>query len=195
MATRDIALLLLCVGAGVALLNAVYLYLSWRRGRFVSPIPLLGGLCLGVGAVLLPDRPPYAWAAALLDYGTVSLLFALPAIAREAWATCRLNLLEEYVGRQGQVTVRLQLFRRSVFTLVWDIERPPGEFGLVGMGRGGTWQREAGSLVLHDGAEQATFGRVVVQGVEGWVCSAGFPDTESTAGLALQGVPLLRSGQ
>lgn len=195
MATQHLAVLLLCVGAGVALLNAVYLFLSWRRGRFVSPIPLLGGLCLGVGVVLLPDGPLYACAVALLDYGTVPFLLAVPTIARDAWATCRLNLLEEYVGCRGAVTVRLQLFRRAVFMLHWHIERPPGETGLVGLGRGGTWRREADTLVLRDGADQATFGRLVVPGDEGWVCSAGFPVTEATADLPLDGLPLRKAGR
>ena len=103
-------------------------------GRFSSAVPLVGAVCLGTGAVLLPGVRPYAWVAILLDYGTLALLLGTPTIAREAWATCRINLLEEYVGQRGITTVSLRLFRRGVFSLRWDIKRPPGELGIGGMG-------------------------------------------------------------
>jgi hypothetical protein len=179
---------LIAIGAILSLLNWATLLCSLRTGRFISAVPLVGGVCLGTGSVLLPFLRPYAGVAVLLDYGTVALLLGLPGIAREAWATCRINLLEGYVGQRVGTTVSLRLFRRGVFTLHWDIERPPGECGIVGTGRIGTWEREADRLVLRIVNECAVF-RPLPEGVnKGWYQSAGFDDCEQDPDLALRGL-------
>jgi hypothetical protein len=183
---QTIAGVLLAIGAIVSLLNWATLICFLSTGRFVSAVPLLGSVCLGTGAVLLPALRPYAWAAVLLDYGTVALLLAVPRIAQEAWATCRINMLEEYVGRRGITTVCLRLFRRGVFSVRWDVKRPPGECGIVGMGRIGTWEREADTLVLRIGENRALFSQLP-EGGDKWRCqSDGFDDCEQNPDLSLR---------
>jgi hypothetical protein len=49
------------LGAAFSLLNWVYVYLSWRTGRSHSLIPLIGGVCLLIGALLVPSLHPFAW--------------------------------------------------------------------------------------------------------------------------------------
>ncbi len=183
---QTIAVVLITFGAIVSLLNWATLLCTLRTGRFISGVPLVGGVCLGTGAVLLPALRPYAGLAVLLDWGTVALLLAVPRIAREAWATCRINLLEEYVGRRGITIVSLRLFRRGVFTLRWDIERSPGEYGIVGMGHVGTWERESDTLALRIGENCAVFRPLPEGGNKGWCQSAGFDECEQNPDLSLR---------
>jgi hypothetical protein len=190
---ETIAVVLLTLGAFVSLANWASLVLSLRTGRFCSSVPLLGAGFLVAGALLLPTPRPYAWAGVLLDFGTLALLLALPMIVREMWATCRFNLLEEYVGRRGATTVYLRLFRRGVFTLRWDIRRAAGEHGVIGMGNIGTWEREADTLVLHYGEELARFTRLAEGDKRGWTQSAGFGHCVGNSELSLEGLELVLS--
>ncbi len=66
-----------------------------------SIIPLVGGFCLGTGALLLPSLRPYAWAAVLPDWGTLVVVVSHSWLVREVWATCWFNLMEEYIGVKG----------------------------------------------------------------------------------------------
>jgi hypothetical protein len=146
-----------------------------------------------VGAGLLPLLRPYAWAVPFLDYGTIVVVLALPFIVREVWGTSRLNLVEEYVGVRGRTTVRVRLFRRAVCVVNWDIARPPGDHGMVGMGRLCTWEREADRLVLRDGGDAA----ILVQlddGRSGVRPTAWFEFCKDSADLSGDGLELLRRG-
>jgi hypothetical protein len=182
------AAVLLTLGAVISLLNWSTLFRTWWTGRFCSAVPLVGAACLGAGALLLPSLRPYAWAAVLLDFGTLALLLAAPRIAQSAWATSRFRLVEEYVGQRGATTVRLRLFRRGVFTLRWDIERPPGEYGLIGMGNVGTWERDGDTLVLRIGEDRAVFRPLPGEDRRGWRQSIGFGHCEQNPELSLEGL-------
>jgi hypothetical protein len=116
---------LLGLGAAISLLNWVYVYLSWRTGRSHSLIPLVGGVCLMIGALLVTRLRPFAWVAVFADSGTIVVFLAVPAIIWEAWRTCPLNLLGEFVAVFGKTTIRLRLFRRGVFTIRQKVKRPP----------------------------------------------------------------------
>jgi uncharacterized membrane protein YgdD (TMEM256/DUF423 family) len=48
-------------GAAVSLLNLVYVHLSWRTGRSQSLMPLVGGICLLIGDLLVTSMRPFAW--------------------------------------------------------------------------------------------------------------------------------------
>jgi hypothetical protein len=185
-AQHTIAGVLMAIGAILSLMNWASLLASLHAGRFISAVPLVGGVCLGTGALMLPALCPYAGVALLLDYGTMALLLGMPSMAREVWATCRINLLEEYVGRRDITTVSLRLFRRGVFTLRWDIKRPPGECGIVGIGHVGTWKREADTLVLRIGENRAVFRPLPEGSNKGWCQSAGFDDCEHNPDLSLR---------
>jgi hypothetical protein len=129
---------ILGLGAALSLLNWVYVYLSWRTGRTHSLIPLVGGVCLLIGALVVPSLRPFAWVAVVADSGRIVVFLAVPAIVWEAWRTCPLNPLCEFVGRTSKTTIRLRLFRRGVFTIHRQIERLPGEYGLISKGRIGS---------------------------------------------------------
>jgi hypothetical protein len=76
---------LLGFGAALSLLNWVYVYLSWRTGRSHSLIPLIGGVCLLIGALLVTSLRPFAWVAVFADSGTIVVFLAVPAILWEVW--------------------------------------------------------------------------------------------------------------
>jgi hypothetical protein len=182
---------ILGLGAAISLLNWVYVYKSWRTGRSHSLIPLVGGFVLLIGALLVTSLRPFAWVAVFADAGTIVVFLAIPLILWEAWRTCPLNLLGEFVGLSGKTTIRLRLFRRGVFTIHWQIERLPGEYGLISKGRIGSWEQHDASLILRDGTDRAAFQRLVERNRDGWLCVADFAGTETMLELALKGVTLV----
>jgi hypothetical protein len=177
--------ILLGFGAAISLLNWVYVYLSWRTGRSHSLIPLIGGVCLLTGALSVTSLRPFAWVAVFADAGTIVVFLAIPLILWEAWRTCPLNLLGEFVELSGKTTIRLRLFRRGVFTIHWQIERLAGEYGLISRGRIGSWEQQDDSLILRDGNDRAAFQRPVEAMIDGWLCVADFAGTETMPELAL----------
>jgi hypothetical protein len=187
---QQIAVGLMALGSLFALLNALMLVLSWRTGRHCSVIPLVGGLSLGAGMLLLPQTRPFAWLGPLLDFGTLAFLFALPGLVRELYSTSRFNLLEEYLGEKGRKTVRLRLFRKGLFTVEQHIQRPRGEHGLMGASTLGTWQRSEGRLVLSLYGDAVPFKTQAGAGGEELLQSGGFgwnvPDALSLAGVELK---------
>jgi hypothetical protein len=185
--------LLLGLGVLFSLLNWVALAMSLWSGKFHSPVPLVGGLSLVLGASLLPPLRPYAWAGIVLDYGTLAFALSVPGFARELWATSWFNLVEECVGARGRTTVRVRLFRRGVSTVNWDITRPAGELGLVGMGQLGTWERDADRLVLRVGEDRAVL-VPLSGGQEGWRPAEWFAFCRDSPDLGAAGVELLRQG-
>lgn len=187
---RTIAVALLCIGGWRFLLNWSAVFLSWRSGKFHSAIPLVGGLCLGVGASLLTPLRPYTWAAPFLDWGTIVVVVSLPWLVREMWKTCRLNLVEECVGVRGRTTVRLSLFRRGVAVVGWDISRPKGEHGMVGMSRLGTWEQSNDRLVLRLGDDEAIL--VPLDGEPGWQPLSWFGFGKDSEDLSDNGLVLKR---
>jgi hypothetical protein len=172
-------------------MNWLMLLATWCTGRYHSPVPLIGAAFLGVGALLHPALRPYAWAAVLIDAGTLAIVPALPRIVREMWETSRFNLEVEYIGRRDATTVSLRLFRRGIFTIRWEIKRPPGEYGLVGMGNIGTWEREADTLILRIGADHALFGPLPGEPDAGWYQLTGFDHCKRPE-LSLEGLELRR---
>ena len=59
-----------------------------RRDRFVSSVPLIGGVVCALGVLLLPVQGTafYAWIPLLADWGTVGLVYSLlfgPALSRK----------------------------------------------------------------------------------------------------------------
>src|SRR5579884_1002293 len=143
---QSLALGLMGLGGFVAALNWFSLFQSWYTGRFHSAIPLIGGLFLCMGMLLLPATRPYAWAAVFLDYGTAICLLVPPYLVRELWRMSRFNLLEEYTGQLSNKIVHLRLFRRGIFTLNQQFRRGREEPGSVSARTTGGWEREGGRL-------------------------------------------------
>jgi hypothetical protein len=184
------AVALLGLGGLVALGNWLSIYLTWRTGRFCSPVPLIGATFLGVGMLLLPSTRPYAWAAVLIDYGTLVALIALPFLVGEFWRTSRFNLLEEYVADHGIKTVHLRLFRKGVFTIEQCFSLQAGECGVISVGTIGKWRREHDRLVLRLDGQCAEFESLPGIEPEGLRQVVGFPNYESDNDLTLAGIEL-----
>jgi hypothetical protein len=119
------------------------------------------------------------------------VFFAVPAILWEVWRTCPLNLLGEFVGLSGKRTIRQRIFRRGVFTIHWQIERLPGEYGLISKGRIGNWEQHDASLILRDGTDRAAFQSSAEGSRDRWLCVADFTGTQTMAELELKGVKLV----
>src|ERR1700682_682609 len=109
---QKLAITLIALGSTFTLFNWLMLYLTWRTGRFHSPIALLGGFPLALGLLWFPATRVFSSAPLILDWGSLTLLLALPCIVNELWSTNRFNLLEEYEGHRDGRTARLRLFRR-----------------------------------------------------------------------------------
>lgn len=178
---------LIAFGALFALLNAACFLATQITGRFHSCVPLIGAGCMGAGALLLPSLRYYAWVAVFLDAGTLLLLIASPRMARDVWETAWFNLVQEYVGQNGRTTISLRLYSTGAYVLRWDVHRPPGDFGLGGMGNVGTWQREDDAIVLSYGAQRAI---LLPTQENGLMQSEGFSEFEAIPGLSLAGVEM-----
>jgi hypothetical protein len=105
------------------------------------------------------------------------------------WRTSRFNLLEEYVGQQGNKTVRLRLFRKGVFTIEQRFHRRRGECGLIQAGTIGTWKREEGRLSLSLNGDSAVFEALPGNEHEAVRQASGFRGYENGE-LSLAGVEL-----
>lgn len=182
----------LTCGAALAALNWLMVWRYWRTGRPHSVVAPVGGAGLCVGALLHPPLRPYAWAAPLLDVGTLALLLAAPRLAREWWSTSWFSLLDEYVGRRGRTTVRVRQYRRGVLTLRWDVARPSGEFGVLGMGNVGTWEAEAGRVTLRVNGEPSVL--EPIPDAPGRYRVVGLRPHPQYAELSFDGVELERNG-
>ena len=189
LALQVIALVLMSLGGFIAVANWLSIYLSWYTGRFHSPIPVIGGLFLFVGMFLLPAMRLWSWTAVLLDYGTMGLLIASPYIIADLWSTSRFNLLEEYIGRNGNKTVHLRLFRKGIFALEVSIQLDRNEVGVTGAGTTGTWKRESGRLLLQRDGESAVLERSPGIASESLEQVIGFPAHKGTE-LSLAGAQL-----
>ena len=187
-----LALLLIALGGFVALMNWVMVIQSHRTGRLHSPVPLVGALVLGAGLALLAPTRHYAWAAILADYGTLALLVALPMLVREVWKTRRFNLAAEYRGERGTLSARVRLYRSGVCVIRYDLRRTPGEVGMTGTGRVGTWSQDGQRLVVRVGEEAAEF--EVAEG-QGEVLRQVRGFSGDADELSLVGVDLRRTGE
>ncbi len=125
----------------LATLNAFILVRNFiKHDRYVSMIPLIGGLSGFLGCLAIPSLRYYAVAPLILDVGTATaLVWGLPSMLGEMWQTCHYNLLREYVGLTNRKRVHLRLYRHGIFTLKQDFQRKPGELGIVGCSMVGEW--------------------------------------------------------
>ncbi len=177
-----LALLLIAFGGLIAVLNWWTIFWTYHTKRFHSVVPLVGAVLLGTGMFMLNATRWYCWTALLLDFGTLALLLALPRIFREAWETSRCNLLSEYIAQSEIETARLFLFRRRVFTIRLEVDRPPGECGIASLGTIGEWERNGEQLILTVGKESAVFSDVEGAAIRQF---SGFPSWEKDQDTSL----------
>lgn len=187
------AIILISLGGLLSFANWWSVYQSYHTKRFHSAIPFFGAAFLAAGMLIIPTTRIYAWSALILDYGTLAFLLACPQFFREIWDTSRFNLLYEYLGQAGMKTVHLRLFKRGIFTIRLELHRPPGEFGLVGTGTIGTWQREGEKLTLSTSKETAAFDVIQNSATETLRQSDGFPSWEKSNDLSLRSIDFVQT--
>ena len=104
---------LLAIGAYFSVINWPCIYWSRRDKKHHSPIPFLGAWFLGMGLAGFPSTRPFWWICLLIDYGTFSLILALPHILSEFWNTCSLNRLHRFYSLEEGRETTFELFRRG----------------------------------------------------------------------------------
>jgi len=147
-----IAVISLVLGALIALFNWYSILASYRSGRHVSPVPILGGGLLFLGLFGAPETRAYAWGGIVSDYGTIFLIVAIPAMIREAWSTCSVNLAHRFVSEFGGRHDDIRLFKQGKFTIRSE-HNPPvtcNKYGALAktLGFVGTWREESPGFVL-----------------------------------------------
>lgn len=115
-----------------------------RPGRkYVSPAPLAGGVLLAIGFLGFEATRPYWWLAALVDFGTLGLLLALPMIIGEIWAHSDRNTLYIFDAKADDRSVSVRLFKNGdcVIDISFDPPRPHGRHGQLAVSAGfvGKW--------------------------------------------------------
>lgn len=143
----------------LAALNALILVRNCiKHDRYLSMIPLIGGLSGFLGCLAIPSLRYYAVAPLILDVGTTTaLLWSLPSMLGEMWQTSRYNLLREFIGFTSRKKVYLRLYRRGIFTLKQDFERKPGELGIAACSTIGEWLQANDVLRLKIYGEEAVY--------------------------------------
>ena len=106
------------------MLNWASLIQSAITKRFISPVPLIGALFLGLGLYYFENSRPYAVLSIIVDYGTLALILSLPCLTREFWKTSRFNLIRTYVANSQNAKYELGLYRKGVFVINVKFEPP-----------------------------------------------------------------------
>ena len=154
---RILATIAITLGALIALFNWFSTYKSHRTGRHISPLPILGGLLLVLGFLGFPRARAYAWLGIVADYGTISLILAIPSMIWDAWSTSSFNLVHNFESNSGGRQDDIRLFKMGKFTIRCEYEPPVpcNEHGALITSRGfiGTWREHSRGFVLERYAE------------------------------------------
>jgi hypothetical protein len=139
-------------GGLICLMNGVSLYLSWRKKRFHSVIPLVGAVLLTIGLWRFDATRRFALFAFLGDWGTLVLLYSLPSLIAQFWPICRVNRLKVIAGQGERAEYVLTLFRKGIFWIDIKYRRPSDWNGrmpfLTGSALRGNWTKEGNTILL-----------------------------------------------
>lgn len=146
------------VGGLIVVFNWYSIYASRRYGRFVSPIPIAGAVCLVAGLCGFDMTRSYAWIGVIVDYGTMSLVFVgIPVIVIQAWEVSRLNLLHSFAADVAGRRYEIRLFRRAIATIKCEYEPPAlcNDFGARcrSIGFVGRWHEQGDGFCIEGFAE------------------------------------------
>jgi hypothetical protein len=148
----SLGICLIVLGSVVAFLNWSTIFMSYRSRRFVSPVPLIGGVLLFSGMFIIPQARSFSWAALVIDYGTLAFFIAVPVILHQYWRTSRMNLLYSFKSNGSGRQIEIKLFRRAIAeiharfdppALCNDYDGHVQSFGLVG-----TWAAMEGGYLI-----------------------------------------------
>lgn len=143
MRMQILAMISLALGILLSAFNWSTLFVS-RDDRHVSVAPLVGGVLVAIGLLGFESTRSYWWLAILIDFGTLSLAFALPVIVLEMWAHSERNALYIFRSTVDDRTIKICLFRNgdSVIDISFDPPRPTGQHGNLAVSAGfvGKWE-------------------------------------------------------
>jgi len=132
----------LAFGLLLSLFNWASIFVS-RPEKHVSPIPLVGGICLAVGFLGFELTRPYWWLAVVVDFGTLIALLTLPSFIYEMWSHSERRARHVFESTVGDQTVEIKLFENGDATIKisFDPPRPYGDRGhsAVSSGFVGKW--------------------------------------------------------
>ena len=157
---KVLAGLSLAFGGYIAGMNWYSIYASHKAGRNVSSIPLVGAWFIVLGLCGFQQTKPYAWAGILVDYGTLTLMLAIPSLARESWTISRIKLLHRFLSVSNGRRDDIRLFKRGKFTIKTEYNPPVpcnthGALA-VSQGRTGTWTTDRNAFCLSGYGEDRT---------------------------------------
>ena len=115
-------IILLAFGGFIAACNWTAPIISWRSGRNVSMVPLIGGALVGAGIYFLTGSAWWALLGIPLDLGTLTLIVSLPWLVNELWSTSRFARLHQFECRDSGREIRIELSSNSkaALTIVFD---------------------------------------------------------------------------
>ena len=157
----------LVLGCYFAVFNWYSFYASHKSNRNVSPVPLFGALFLVLGLLGFQATKSYAWAGILADYGTLTLIFAIPMLVWESWTTSSFNLMHRFRSDVHGRRDDIRLFKRGKFTIKTEYDPPVACNGhgalAVSQGRVGRWRRDGAGYCL-EGYGEDRITRITKQG-------------------------------
>jgi hypothetical protein len=137
-----LAAIAVVIGTLICIANWYALIVTASGRRHVSVAPLVGATFLFVGLRGFPATESWAWLSPLADWGTLSLLIALPGLYRDAQETSLRNLLHSFVSEGKGRRCEIRLFRSGRFTarIRYDpaLQCSPTGHGHVERGFGGS---------------------------------------------------------
>lgn len=145
-----LAAIAVVIGTLICVANWCALIVSGRCHVFV--VPLVGAASLFLGVSGFPATESWAWLSPRADWGTLSLLIAVPQLYRQAQETSWQNLLHSF-GSEGKCRrCEIRLFKTGKFTarVRYDPALPCSRsgYGHVERGFGGTWRENPNEFVL-----------------------------------------------
>ena len=145
-----LAAIAVILGTLICLANWYALIVSDRR--HISVVPLIGAAFLFLGLRGFSATELWAWLSPIADWGTLSLLIALPQLYRQARETSPNNLLHGFACEGKGRRCGIQLFRSGKFTtrVRYDPALPCSRSAVRHVERGfvGTWREDPNRYVL-----------------------------------------------
>ena len=148
-AYKILAIIGISLGGLISLLNWWTLYQSWRTKKFISAVPIVGALLLGLGLCYFDSTRPFAFLSIVVDYGTLMLVLVLPGMLKEFWSTSVFRLKKTIYGKHEGMVYELRMYKGGSFVLKGDATTKPAETpGLVGFSIVGDWNEKEDAIVL-----------------------------------------------
>jgi hypothetical protein len=147
-----LAAIAVVIGTLICIANWYALIVTASGRRHISVAPLVGATSLFFGLRGFPATESWAWLSPLADWGTLSLLIALPQLYRHAQETSLQNLLHSFVSEGKGRRCEIRLFKSGRFTArvrydpaLWCSRSGNGH---VERGFGGTWREDPDGYLL-----------------------------------------------